>query len=101
MMIVDAQMHVWAAHTPERPWPEDGFGWEHVLVPMMYDALLTQMDETGINRAVLVPPSWEGDYNDLAVKAATDDPGHFAITGRLDLGDPTNASRLPVISMIA
>jgi L-fuconolactonase len=100
MMIVDAQVYVWAAYTPERPWPEDGLGREHGLVPMMSDALLTQMDETGINRTVLVPPSGEGDYNDLAIKAATDDPDHFAIMGRFDLGYPTNASRLPVISMV-
>ena len=57
MMIVDAQVYVWAAYTPERPWPEDGLGREHGLVPMMSDALLTQMDETGINCAGLVPPS--------------------------------------------
>ena len=79
MMIVDAQVYVWAAYTLERPWPEDGLGREHGLIPMMSDALLTQMDETGINCGVIVPPSWEGDYDDLAIKAATDDPDHFAI----------------------
>ena len=21
MLIVDSQVHIWAAHTPERPWP--------------------------------------------------------------------------------
>ena len=48
MMIVDAQVYVWATYTPERPWPEDGLGREHGLVPMMSDALLTQMDEQGL-----------------------------------------------------
>ena len=24
MMICDAQVHIWAANTPERPWPADG-----------------------------------------------------------------------------
>jgi L-fuconolactonase len=95
MMIFDAQIHVWAGHTRERYWPEDGFGRKHGLVPMMFDVLLTQMDETGINRAVLVPPSWEGDYNDLAIKAAADDPGHFTIMGRFYFVDSMNASRLP------
>lgn len=94
-MIVDAQVHVWAAHTPERPWPEDGFGREHGPVPMTPDALLTQMDKTGIDRVILVPPSWEGDYNDLAIQAATEHPDRFAIMGRFDLGDRTHASRLP------
>jgi len=94
-MIVDAQVQVWAAHTSERPWLEDGFGREHSPVPIMTGALLTQMDETGIDCAILVPPSREGDYNALAIKAATDDTDRFAIMGRFDLGDSPNASCLP------
>ncbi|MBT5111164.1 MAG: amidohydrolase [Rhodospirillaceae bacterium] len=95
MLIVDAQVHVWAAHTPERPWPDDGFGREHSSPPLTPSVLLTRMDEIGIDRAILVPPSWEGDYNDLAIRAATDHPDRFAIMGRFDLGDSTNAARLP------
>jgi hypothetical protein len=34
------------------------------------EALLLQMDLAGVHRAVLVPPSWEGDRNDLALAAA-------------------------------
>ncbi|MBL4721407.1 MAG: amidohydrolase [Alphaproteobacteria bacterium] len=42
-----------------------------------------------------MPPSWEGDYNDLAIRAATDHPDRFAIMGRFDLGDSSNAALLP------
>ena len=101
MLIVDAQVHVWAAHTPERPWPEDGFAREHRHVPLTAtepltaDRLLAEMDKAGVDRAVLVPPSWEGDRNDLALQAAADRPGRFAVMGRVDLGDPSNARLLP------
>src|SRR5436305_13477342 len=29
-IIVDAQVHLWKAHTPERPWPADGIGQAHL-----------------------------------------------------------------------
>ena len=95
MLIVDAQVHVWGAHTPERPWPADGFGREHTPEPLTADRLIAAMDEAGVGRAVLVPPSWEGDRNDLAFQAVADHPGRFAIMGRIDVGDPGNAARLP------
>jgi L-fuconolactonase len=95
MLIVDAQVHVWGAHTPERPWPADGFGREHTPEPLTADRLVAAMDEAGVGRAVLVPPSWEGDRNDLAFQAVADHPGRFAIMGRIDVGDPGNAARLP------
>ncbi len=95
MMIVDAQVHIWAAHTPERPWPADGHARTHRDIPLGAEELCREMDAAGVDRAVLVPPSWEGDYNDLALQAAADHPGRFAVMGRLDLGDPSNAARLP------
>ena len=35
-----------------------------------------------------MPPSWEGDRNDLALEAARLHPDRFAVMGRLDLRDP-------------
>jgi L-fuconolactonase len=94
MLIVDAQVHIWAAHTPERPWPEYGFGKEHRPVPLSAKQLVADMDEAGVNRTVLVPPSWEGEYNDLAIAAAQDYPGRFAIMGRFEIGDRANEARM-------
>jgi L-fuconolactonase len=95
MLIVDSQVHVWAAHTEDRPWPADGPGREHRPIPLGPEALISEMDDAGVDRAILVPPSWEGDYNDLAIRAATDYPDRFAIMGRFDLGDSSNAALLP------
>jgi predicted TIM-barrel fold metal-dependent hydrolase len=94
MQIVDAQVHIWAVHTPQRPWPEFGFGKEHRPEPLTAAALLAEMDDAGVDRAVLVPPSWEGERNELAMAAAAAHPTRFAVMGRFDISDPTNAMRL-------
>ena len=47
-----------------------------------------ELDLAKVRRMVLVPPSWEGDRNDLALEAARSYPDRFAVMGRLTLGDP-------------
>ena len=54
MLIADAQVHIWAADTPERPWPARHA--PHQPVPFSKDDLLREMDAAGVQRAVLVPP---------------------------------------------
>jgi L-fuconolactonase len=83
MLIVDAQVHIWAANTPERPWPARA---EPHRAPLGKDELLAEMDKAGVDRVVIVPPSWEGDGNDLAIEAARSHPGRFAVMGRFDPG---------------
>ena len=85
MLIVDAQVHIWAANTPERPWPARH---EPHRAPLGKDEMLAAMDTGGIGRAVLVPPSWEGDRNDLALAAAAAHPERFAVMGRFDAEAP-------------
>ena len=85
MMIVDAQVHIWGADTPERPWPKTGHSYAHRETPLDKDTLLREMDAAGVDRVVIVPPSWEGDRNDLALEAARLHPDRFAIMGRLPL----------------
>ena len=88
MHIVDSQVHVWAADTPERPWPPGRAQEAQRPYPVTKDMLLFEMDLAGVSRIVLVPPSWEGDRNDLALEAARLHPDRFAVMGRLDLRDP-------------
>ncbi len=88
MLIVDAQVHIWAANTAERPWPARHA--PHRPVPLSKDDLLSEMDAAGVQRAVLVPPSWEGERNDLALEAARLHPDHFAVMGRLDTEAPAS-----------
>jgi L-fuconolactonase len=82
MQIVDAQVHIWAANTPERPWPARHQ--PHKPQPITKDDLLREMERAGVDRAVLVPPSWEGERNDIVIAAAQAHPDRFAVMGRFD-----------------
>jgi predicted TIM-barrel fold metal-dependent hydrolase len=95
-MIIDSQVHIWEADRPDRPWPKSGVAPDvHLPEPLSYDGLLARMREAGVDRAVLVPPSWEGDRNDYALAAARAHPQHFAVMGRLTLDDPASRALLP------
>jgi predicted TIM-barrel fold metal-dependent hydrolase len=88
LFIVDSQIHIWAAESRERPWPAGRAREAQRRYPVPPESLLLQMDQAGVARAVLVPPSWEGDRNDLALEAAANYPGRFAVMGRFDPRDP-------------
>jgi L-fuconolactonase len=92
--LVDAQVHVWAAHHPDRPWPEPGTHAAHRAEPVGAAETLRVLDAAGVDRAVLVPPSWEGDRNDVALAAAARHPDRFAVMGRFPLADPSAAPLL-------
>src|SRR4029450_9493771 len=88
MLIAAAQRHLWAADTPERPWPSDGAQRAQKPYAVTKDMALAGMKEAGVDRAVIVPPSWEGERNDVALEAARLHPDRFAVMGRLALEKP-------------
>ena len=94
MLIADSQVHIWAADTPERPWPPGRAAQAQKPYPVTKDMLLREMDTAGVHRVVIVPPSWEGDRNDLALEAARLHPNRFAIMGRLALERPESRNLL-------
>ncbi len=96
-MIIDAQIHIWEADRPDRPWPKQGADGRTATpqraVPMSAAEALDAMDRAGVDRAILVPPSWEGDRNDVALASAHAHPARFAVMGRLNADqDPTSLS---------
>src|SRR5262249_29717587 len=82
MMLVDAQVHIWGADSPARPWPPGGAHAAHRPEAAGAAETLRVLDAAGVRRAVIVPPSWEGDRNDLALDAAARPPDRFAVRGR-------------------
>lgn len=94
MHIVDSQVHLWGANTLERPWPPGREKEQQKPYPVTKDMLLFEMELAKVDRIVLVPPSWEGDRNDLALAAAQQHPEKFAVMGRIDLRDPDGASHV-------
>jgi L-fuconolactonase len=89
MVITDCQVHLWAADSPDRPWPADRHS-PHRIWPMGPEEMIANLDAAGVTRAVIVPPSWEGIRNDLALQAVADYPGRFAVMGRIDLRAPSS-----------
>ncbi len=94
MIIVDSQVHIWGADTPQRPWPPGRAHQAHRPQPFSKDDLLKEMDAAGVGRVVIVPPSWEGDRNDLAIEAARLHPDRFAVMGRLAVEKPESGALL-------
>jgi L-fuconolactonase len=92
MTVIEAQVHIWGAEAPERPWPPGGATLVHRPTPLVKGELLRKRDAAGVDRAILVPPSWEGDRNDLAMEAALLYPDRFAVMGRLALDRPESRS---------
>jgi len=91
--IVDAQVHLWKASTPDRPWVPGAR--PQLPEPFTIERLVPMMDEAGVDRVVIVPPTLEGDRLDYAQDAVKRYPGRFAIMGRIALNDPTTARRFP------
>jgi predicted TIM-barrel fold metal-dependent hydrolase len=82
MLVTDAQVHIWEVDRPDRPWPTDKRNEPQLPNGWNAEQMLEAMDATGVDRAVIVPPTWAGDHNDTALEAVAAHPGRFAIMGR-------------------
>jgi predicted TIM-barrel fold metal-dependent hydrolase len=96
-MIIDAQVHLWEADRPDRPWPPyHHLGTHHPEADPPVDAReqLVAMDAIGVDRAIIVPPSWAGETNESAMEWATEYPDRFKIMGLFDIADADAPERL-------
>ena len=91
-MIADAQVHLWKADSPDWPWVSGAK--PQLPEPMTIERVLPLMDEAGVDRVVIVPPTLN-DRNDYALEAAKRHPNRFAVMGRIALQDPKSAALLP------
>ena len=93
MFIVDSQVHIWKEETPDRPWVPGAR--ERIRLnghreeAFTYQECLALMDEAGVDRVVIVPPSWEGDRIDYSLEACEAHPDRFGIMAR----DPAEQAR--------
>jgi predicted TIM-barrel fold metal-dependent hydrolase len=92
-LIVDAHVHLWKASTPDRPWVAGTR--PQLPEPFTIERLIPLMDDAGVERVIIVPPSVEGDRLDYAQEAVKRYPGRFGIMGCIALNDPTTARRFP------
>lgn len=96
MLVVDAQIHVWGPETPDRPWMPGGADVAHLPEPLDAEKLIPEMDRVGVDRALLVSPTWEGerDRNDVVLDTVEAYPDRFGGIVRLPLDDPGYADQL-------
>ena len=85
MIITDSGLHVWQAPTPEKPW---NLAKAHLKDPMSYEDLRLRMKEAGVDRAILVPPSFAGSYPEYSLEAAAKYPEQFAVMSPIPLNKP-------------
>jgi len=83
MLIVDAQIHIWKNNKPTTPTHRQ-------IADFTADDVLKEMDEAGIDAAVIHPPGWDPGSGALAVEAARRHPNRFAILGKVSLEPPAN-----------
>jgi predicted TIM-barrel fold metal-dependent hydrolase len=81
MLVVDAQVHIWGSGPPTNP--------AHRQVSVYSkDELLKEMDAAGVDAAVIHPPGWDPNSNELAVEAARQHPNRLSILGNFPVDHP-------------
>jgi predicted TIM-barrel fold metal-dependent hydrolase len=81
MLIVDSQVHIWTSGLPTNPAHRQ-------ISSFTKDDLLKEMDEAGVNAAVIHPPGWDPNANEVAVEAARQHPDRLSILGNFPLDRP-------------
>jgi len=85
-MIIDSQVHAYAANTPQRPWRKPPEGWpDHVTG----DEMVAAMDKVGVDGAINVSPNSLYGYDaSYAIEIQRAWPGRFAIVKPVNPDDP-------------
>jgi predicted TIM-barrel fold metal-dependent hydrolase len=94
MLIIDSQVHIWAPETAEKPYATENASKPHRQAPLGQEELLREMDGAGVQRCVLVPPTWEADRNDTSLEAARLHPDRFRVMGKLAIHKPESRARM-------
>jgi len=92
-IIVDSQVHLWKAESDDWKWVPGAK--PQMPEPFTIEKAVPLMDDAGVDRVVIVPPSWIGNRNDYAIEAVKRYPNRFAIMGRFPMQDPKSAALLP------
>ncbi len=85
-MIIDSQIHAYAANTPDRPWGKMPY-WP--LAHVDGDEMVAAMDKVGVDGAIFVSPFTMYRYDaSYAMSVQRVYPGRFALVKPFDPADP-------------
>src|SRR5262245_35160160 len=85
MTIIDAQVHAYAANTPERPWHNVPNWPPHVTG----DEMVAAMDKVGVDGAIYISPFSMYQYDaDYALSVLRQHPDKFALVKPVNPDDP-------------
>src|SRR5262245_61441363 len=88
MLIIDAQIHLWAGA---------GSSPRHGSAPFRVPDALTGMDEAGVTAAVIHPPSWDPEAVRYAANAVAAHPDRFAAYATLALDQRDGPEKLQLL----
>ena len=80
MLIVDSHVHLWAMGKPSAA--------HRQISSLRAEELIREMDEAGVDAAVIQPPAWDVTSNEVAVDAASRFPDRYAVLGWIALEKP-------------
>ena len=78
MKIVDSQVHVWDSVLNDSFKP-------HRSTPFGIGELLIEMENAGVDKVVLVPPSWSAEGTPEMIASLAKYPDRFRVIGRVSL----------------
>jgi predicted TIM-barrel fold metal-dependent hydrolase len=81
--VVDAQVHIWSGGKPTPAQRQQ---------PVSKEQMLQEMTEAGVERAIIVPTSWDPQGNQTALEAAKTYPDRFAVMGLMNIVQPQSAA---------
>ena len=73
MLVVDSHIHLWHSNVPNPP--------HRQISSWSAEEALKEMEEAGVDAAVIQPPNWDPNANAIAEDAAKRYPNRFAILG--------------------
>ena len=80
MLIVDSHVHLWASGVPSAA--------HRQISSLTAEELIAEMDQAGVDAAVIQPPAWDAGSNEVAVDAARRYPDRYAVLGWIPLERP-------------
>jgi predicted TIM-barrel fold metal-dependent hydrolase len=96
--VFDGQVHIWADASARNPWQPEWYSRAHRFPALGGEELVRLMDQAGVGRAILVPPSWAGDSNDVVLEATRRHPERFVVMARVA---PDRATGSPLLGPLA